>query len=223
MKGGHVLKIIVTSIFILLAPIETFAVASPDEAVPGAIVTLIDYAEFPKNWKVRGNEERVGEIYKIRLDGENRVLSANITGEPIRIFKKVSWNPFTHPVLTWKWRVLKWPEEPGASVDFYVSLDRDFMGIPVIIKYLWSDTLPVGTHKKGGFFSGTKVVIRSGSGVPEEWATESLNVLESYRETYETEPAHEAVGIGLLVSPGVEMEISEISALPAENPLEQPE
>lgn len=180
-------------------------------------VVLADYAEFPEGWKVRGDRGRVSEIYRVRAEGERRVLSARVTGKSIRIFKNVSWNPFTHPVLTWKWRVLSWAEGgPGASVDFYVSLGKDSLGIPTITKYVWSRDLEVGHRRGGGFFRPHEVVIRSGLSESGRWVVARLDALESFRHLHGRDPSREAVGVGLLVSPGVVMEISEISALPAE-------
>ena len=177
-------------------------------------ITLVDYAGFPGDWKIRGEAERLHKIYQVKIEGEERILSANVSGEPIRIFKKVSWNPFTHPVLAWRWRVHQWPEDPEASIDLYVSLYRDLIGIPTFIKYQWSRSLPVDTVIEGGFFRPAEVVIRSGPDDPGEWVTEEIDTLKSFRWIYETDPDSEAYGIGLLVSPGVEMEISEIMALP---------
>ena len=183
---------------------------------PAAPIILVDYGDFPEGWKVRGKRERVPQIYQIRTKGGRGILSAKVEGKPIRIFKKVSWNPFTHPILTWKWRVLSWPDDPEASVDFYVSLGRDTLGIPIIIKYVWSRSLPVGQQHGGGFFRAHEVVVRSGPAEPEKWIISRLNVLESFRYIHGRDPSHEAVGVGLLVSTGVEMEISGISALPEE-------
>ena len=177
-------------------------------------IMLVNYSDFPGNWKIRGDEERVLEVYQVKRGGDGPFLSSKVKGEPIRIFKKISWNPYTHPILTWKWRVHQWPSEGEASIYFYVSLDRDLLGIPTIIKYLWSDDLPVGSKKDGGFFRPTEVVIRSGKEKSGEWRTEKINALESFREVFQSDPDQEAVGIGLLVSTGVEVDISTIIALP---------
>lgn len=177
--------------------------------------TLVDYKGFPEGWDVRGKKERIPEVYQIKEQDNGRILSASVSGKSLRIFKKVSWNPFEYPILTWRWRVHRWPQEKEASIQFYVSLDRDLIGIPKIEKYVWSNTLPVGKERKGGFFSPYQKVIRSGSSDKGEWVTEHINVLEEFRKIHEADPAgQEAVGVGLLVSTGIEMEISEILALP---------
>jgi len=182
-------------------------------------ITIVDYSGFPEGWKIRGSEEEAREAYQVKQEGGRVILSAKISEKSIRIFKKVSWDPYTHPILTWRWRVLKWPEEPGASVDVYVSLDRDLLGIPTFVKYLWSDHLPVGTEKSGGFFSPSEVVIRSGGEFPGKWVTEEINVLEDFRRIYRGDPNQEAYGVGFLVSPGMEMELSEVVVLPRDEAL----
>jgi hypothetical protein len=188
--------------------------AAPGETPPGP-VRLVDYSKFPKDWKIKGSKKRAVEMYRMVREGDETVLEAKVTGDPIRIFKKVPWDPYTHPVLKWRWRVLRWPDEPGASVDVYVSIERDFMRIPTFVKYRWSDSDPLGTEHEGGTFSPPIVVIESGRDQPGRWIDESVNVFENYRRLRGSDPDHKAYGVGLVVSPGVEMEISEILAVPA--------
>ena len=177
-------------------------------------VKLVDYSTFPEDWKIRGDKRRAVEIYKMVKEENETVLAAKVSGEPVRIFKKVGWDPYTHPVLKWRWRVIRWPDEPGASIDVYVSIERDFMRIPTFVKYRWSDELPIGTEHEGGAFTPPVVVIRSGRDTPGEWVSEEVNVVENYRRLRKSDPDHEAYGVGFLVSSGVEMEISEIVAVP---------
>ena len=151
------------------------------------------------------------------MENGERILSVKVSGDPIRVFKKIAWDSFRYPVLTWRWKVLRWPEEQGASVDLYVSLHRDTFGIPSFVKYVWSDHLPVGTEKSGGFFRPSEVVVRSGLTALGEWTTEKIDVLESFRRIHGSDPDPEAYGIGLWVASGVEMEISEIVAQPGGN------
>ena len=208
----------VVLILVVLLPLIGMQAGAQDPGAKGPIepITIVNYSGFPEGWKIRGSEEEAREAYQVKQEGGQVILSAKILGESVRIFKKVPWDPFTHPVLTWRWRILKWPEEPGASVDVYVSLDRDLLGIPTFVKYLWSDSLPVGTEKSGGFFSPSEVVIRSGMESPGEWVTEEINVLEDFRRIYQGEPNEEAYGVGFLISAGMEMELSEVVAMPGD-------
>lgn len=174
---------------------------------------LVDYRGFPEGWDIRGDRARAQEVYTVREEATGRVLTANVAGEPIRIFKKIGWNPFTKPVLSWRWRVLQWPESEEAEIQLYVSLDRDLLGIPKIEKYIWTRKTPAGVVRKGGLFSANEMVIRSGPS--EGWVTEEINVLDLFRRFHGEDPAPRGVGIGLQVGTGIEMEISEVSALPA--------
>jgi len=142
-------------------------------------LTLLNYVSFPKDWRIRGEVEKAQKIYEVKAGGDGPILSADVSGESIRIFKKVKWNPYTHPILKWEWRVLRWPETLGSSVDLYVSIDRDTFGIPTFIKYIWSDNLEKGAQKDGGFFRPTELVIRTDRQGSENWVTEQINVLEA--------------------------------------------
>jgi hypothetical protein len=188
---------------------STFAQQEREPIAP----PLIDYRGFPEGWDIRGDRTRAQEVYTVREEAEGRILVANVAGEPIRIFKKIGWDPFSRPVLSWRWRVLQWPESEETEIQLYVSLDRDLLGIPKIEKYIWTRKGPAGVVRKGGLFSANEMVIRSGPS--EEWVAEEINVLDLFRRFHGEDPASKAVGIGLQVGTGIEMEISEVSALPA--------
>ena len=72
--------------------------------------------------------------------------------------------------------------------------------IPSSIKYVWSDTLPVGETFDSPHSSKTKVVVvRSGRSMIGKWVTEERNVLADYRGLFgEGENNPTAKGIALL-------------------------
>jgi hypothetical protein len=199
--------------FALLAPlasIDAFAEEKP------ASVVLEDFSNpdekgLPKGWIAQNENPDPAEVYEIKKEEDRFYLSAS--GRPNRIFKKIKWNPNEYPFLSWKWRMKNVPVDPKKErrASVYVSLDRDFFGIPKITKYLWSSLAPVGEEVSGGFFGASTIVVRSGAAQAGEWVTETINVLEDFKRLHDGQaPPDEAYGIGIMTS--IEAEFAEFIA-----------
>ncbi|MFQ5598275.1 MAG: DUF3047 domain-containing protein [Nitrospiria bacterium] len=181
----------------------------------GDSIVLEDFSShgangLPEGWKAQNENPKPAEVYKILKETDVSYLYAN--GRPNRIFKKMKWNPNEYPYITWRWRMVKVPDDPEKerSANLYVSLGTDLIGIPKITKYAWSSLKKAGSEVSGGFFRPTTIVLRSGSPQSGEWVTETLNVLEDYRRLHQEDPPTEAYGIGILTT--IEAEFAEIIA-----------
>ncbi|TKB76848.1 MAG: DUF3047 domain-containing protein [Nitrospira sp.] len=163
---------------------------------------------FPNGWKAQRNETKARQSYTIKSEPEGAYLSA--TNADQRVYKKVGWDPRTHPILIWRWRLTSAPAgaEPIASV--FASLDTDLMVIPVSTKYSWSASRAEGSVTEGGMFSGTEIVVQSGPNPLGQWVEERVNAYEDFKKIHNHEPAAEAWGVSLLAGPGVEVEFGSI-------------
>jgi len=94
--------------------------------------------------------------------------------------------------------------EPIAAI--YASLDVDLLFIPVFTKYVWSTTKPEGTLTEGGMFSGSEIVVQSGTKDLDQWFEERVNVYEDFKRIHKHEPAAKAWGISIVAGPGVEID-----------------
>jgi hypothetical protein len=139
-------------------------------------------------------------------------LSAKDAGQRIKK-KKIDWDPKAYPVLTWRWRLNKAAEgtEPLAAV--YASLDTDLLFIPVFTKYIWSAAKPEGTLTEGGMFSGSEIVVQSGTTSLGQWVEEKVNVYEDFKRIHQHEPAAKAWGISIIAGPGVEIDFGPMVAM----------
>ena len=124
--------------------------------------------------------------------------------------KHIDWDPRTHPVLKWRWRLHVVPEQTEFVAALFANLDTDLLVIPVSTKYIWSGTKPVGSVIDGGFFGAAEVVVRSGAQPLGEWVEEEVNAYEDFKEIHNHEPAPRAWGISLQSGPGVEIDFGAI-------------
>ena len=168
---------------------------------------------FPEGWEAQRSKVSAKETYRIRKENEVAFLEANDANQRVYT-KQISWNPKTHPVLTWRWRIRSVPDDADFIAAVYPSLDVDLMVIPVATKYVWSLKKEVGSVKEGGIFSSTEMVIRSGAEPIGEWIEEKINVYEDFKEIHQHEPAQKAWGISLLGGPGVEIDFGALEVHP---------
>ncbi len=178
-------------------------VLSGETQKPGDSLILEDFSKQEENglppiWKPQNANPAPSKAYEIKKNGEGFLLHAN--GKPNRIFKKMTWDPYEYPFITWKWRMLKVPNDPDKerNATVYVALGTDILGIPKLTKYAWSSNKAVGSEESGGIFRPTTIVIRSGQPASGEWVTETINVLEEHKRLHGEDPPHEAYGFGII-------------------------
>lgn len=173
-----------------------------------------DAEGFPLLWdhENQRSKSKGREAYKIWSENGADYLSAKDAGQRIKK-KKIDWDPKAYPVLTWRWRLNKASTgtEPLAAI--YASLDTDLLFIPVFTKYVWSATKPEGTLTEGGMFSGSEIVVQTGTNVVGEWFEERVNVYEDFKRLHQHEPAAKAWGISIMAGPGVEIDIGPMIAV----------
>lgn len=194
---------VVVVLFTLLFPLSSENVFSAE--TPASIV-LEDFSSpdeqgLPKGWIAQNKNPDPLQVYQIKQEGDRFYLSAS--GRPNRLFKKIQWNPNEYPFVSWRWRMKNVTVDPQKErrASIYISLDRDFFGIPVITKYLWSSLAPAGEEASGGFFGASTIVVRSGPAEAGEWITETINVVEDFKRLHKGKlPADDAYGIGIMTS-----------------------
>jgi hypothetical protein len=167
---------------------------------------------YPASWdhEYQRSHSKGRDAYKVQSEDGYNFLSVKDAGQRIKK-KKIDWDPKAYPVLTWRWRLNKASEgtEPLAAV--YASLDTDLMFIPVFTKYIWSATKPEGTVTEGGMFSGSEIVVQTGTQVG-QWVEEKVNAYEDFKRIHQHEPAPKAWGISIIAGPGVEIDFGPMVA-----------
>lgn len=171
---------------------------------------------FPSFWdhENQRSQSKGRDAYKVQSEDGANFLSAKDAGQRIKK-KKIDWDPKAYPVLTWRWRLNKAATgtEPLAAI--YASLDVDLLFIPVFTKYVWSATKPEGTLTEGGMFSGSEIVVQSGTKVIGQWFEERVNVYEDFKRLHQHEPAAKAWGISIIAGSGVDIDFGPMTAVSA--------
>lgn len=178
------------------------------------VVVLEDFQHpdedaFPQGWEGSRSKVTAKEAYSIHKEGETAFLKGK--GANQRVYTKhIIWDPKTHPILRWRWRIHSVPENTEFIAAVFANLDLDYLFIPVSTKYVWSGTREKGDVKDGGIFSAAEVVIRSGNGPIGEWIEEEVNAYQDFKDIHNHDPAPQAWGISLQSGPGVEVDFGSI-------------
>jgi hypothetical protein len=168
---------------------------------------------FPSNWEHESqrSQSKGRDAYKVQTENGVNFLAAKDAGQRIKK-KKIDWDPKALPVLTWRWRLQKATTDTEPIAAIYASLDIDLMFIPVFTKYVWSATKPEGTLTEGGMFSGSEIVVQSGTKEVGQWFEERVNVYEDFKRIHRHEPAAKAWGVSIIAGPGVEIDFGSMVA-----------
>ena len=166
--------------------------------------------DLPTGWKYPNGKKlvwlqpehmRPNERFYVVEEGNNKFLRAFSKGEAVHLTMAnepdgFDWNLKTHPRIAWDWRAQKLP--PGARED-KSKLNDSGLGLyvffkftgglikkPMVIKYSYSSTLPVGTILKQDKMR--VIVVASGEEELGEWMKMERNVVEDYRRVFDQEP-----------------------------------
>jgi hypothetical protein len=131
--------------------------------------------------------------YKIQKEGENHYLAAQIKGDAVNFGRKAiikrrgresNANLRLYQKLRWRWRIHNLPsgsDERESDTNDSAAAMRLVFGTNLSaksLKYIWSETLPVGTiiKSRGQYV----IVLRSGKENLGKWVWEEVNAYEDY-------------------------------------------
>ena len=164
-----------------------------------------EVGKFPSGW-VSEDQKNMTKVYSVQAEGEEKFLHADAKDLSVLISSERKWDIKDYPILRWRWRAVIFPtgsnEQIKSGDDSVLGLYVVFSGRPFVtaIKYVWSDTLPVGMAFDSPYSSGTKIiVVRSGRALAGAWVTEERNVLSDYEQSFGKGEKHAvAQGIAIL-------------------------
>lgn len=148
---------------------------------------------FPTKWRARNNDAQ--KIYLVENEAGNHFLRARADRQGIQIALEHAIDPTRQPHLRWHWRVHKFPrgadervgDKHDAAAQVYVVFDNSYF--PRVLKYIWSETLPAGSHFKHPLYPrGYVIVLRSGPIEPGKWHAEEVNYHQDYKRLFGSEP-----------------------------------
>lgn len=171
-----------------------------------AIVLGID---LPK-WFPFGTEKALAEweekifkgkvVYLVKGTDLDGYLAAYSKEAASGMFYRVQFDPKDKPMVSWKWKVLKFPSKTNAGavgareIDdyptrFYVIFPGCLFPFTKTLEYVWDKNLPEGTVLTSPYHQNIKIiVVESGEENLGRWVFEEQNVGDDFRRIFGGEP-----------------------------------
>lgn len=151
-------------------------------------------------------------IYKVEQDTLNGSLHAISLGSASAIFYKMKehFRAEDYPYLSWRWKVLKFPDQEklkkrrGIERDdyaarVYVIFPSFFILSSKVLEYVWDEVAPVETISDSPYSSNIKLIVaESGRDKLGEWVLEERDILRDYRRAFGSDPALRVGAVALM-------------------------
>ena len=161
-----------------------------------------------KEWQEKIFKGRV--LYAVNLETKEGYLTAYSKSSSSGIFNMLSFNPNKTPMVSWKWKVVKFPdkdkkegkrgestwiEKDDYAVRFYIIFPGICFTTTKSLEYIWDKELPKGTIMTSPYFKNIKlIVLESGEKDLGNWVSEERNVYEDFRNAFGKEHKPKSAG-----------------------------
>jgi len=167
----------------------------------------IAWFEFNKKSALAGWEEKIFKgrvIYSVKEDKQGGYLDAYSKNAASAILHWVKFNPIEQPMVSWKWKVVKFPdrkrgiyaegtwlEKDDYAARFYIIFPRFPFFRFQCLEYIWDKDLPKGTILTNPYFKNLKIVVaESGAENLGKWVSEERNVYEDFKKIFGRNPGN---------------------------------
>lgn len=146
--------------------------------------------------------------YTLMKYGRNGYVEALSEKACSALYYKLAFKLKDYPLLTWRWRVLKFPDRSNATTekerDDYAA--RVYVIFPFLsfssskfMEYVWSEDLPVGTIQKSPEGDNIRIIVaRSGKVEETQWVVENRDVYKDYLNAFGTKPTRSVGAIAIM-------------------------
>lgn len=165
-------------------------------------------------WQEKVFKNRV--LYAVEMERKGGYLSAKSEKACSGLFYKIRFNPKEFPIISWQWKVMRFPEKPAsitagtAEKDGWIEKDDYAARVYIVfpswnfiwtqsIEYIWDEHLPEGTIITSPYFRNIKLmVIESGKKNMGQWVFEKRNIYEDYKKAFGRPPSLSVGAVALM-------------------------
>lgn len=171
---------------------------------------------FSEEYSLKEWEEKVFKgkvVYRIEKDQPLSYVRATSNSAASALYYKIKLDAKTkHPLVSWKWRVEKFPRKKGPESldtaredDFaarvYVIFPAAFITNSRVLEYLWAEKLPAGMTGTSPYSKNIKlIVLKSGPAGPGEWFSEERDILTDYMKMFGRSPEYNIGAVAFMTN-----------------------
>ncbi|MFC1666565.1 DUF3047 domain-containing protein [Candidatus Omnitrophota bacterium] len=171
---------------------------------------LFDEEDSLTEWQEKIFKNRV--LYTVEPAQKLKHLSAKSQEACSGLFYRINFDAKKFPMISWYWKVRKFPEKDTVSEDkggwiekddyaarVYVIFPRLHFTKTKSIEYIWHQTLPKETIMTSPYFRNIKlIVVESGRENMDRWVFEERNIYEDYKKAFDKVPSSKVGAIALM-------------------------
>lgn len=167
----------------------------------------VAWFRFDKKNSLDGWEEKIFKsrvVYSIKRDKTGGYLNAYSKNAASGMLYWLKFNPRQNPYVSWKWKVVKFPEKkkaPGAgsgwlekddyAARFYIIFPRFPFFRVQCLEYIWDKDLALGTVLTNPSFSNLKIIVaESGEKKQGQWVQIERNIDEDFKKVFGSRPGN---------------------------------
>ncbi|MFH1441805.1 MAG: DUF3047 domain-containing protein [Candidatus Omnitrophota bacterium] len=174
--------------------------------IPEAVFKGVAWFKFDDQNGLAGWQEKIfkGRVfYNLKKSDSNGYLDAYSDNAASGIFHWLKFNLKNDPMVSWKWKVIKFPEKKGGPVAqtdnwieqddyaarFYVIFPRFPFFKLKALEYVWDKDLPKETVLQNPKFKNLKIIVaESGEKNKGKWVTVERNVYDDFKRVFAQDP-----------------------------------
>lgn len=188
-------------------------VAAP--ALPKYPMTLVSWFQFSDAGALNDWEEKVFKgrvLYTVEKYDTLSFVQAKSDASASALYYKVDLDPQKAPIISWRWRVEKFPEkskpenlESQDEHDFaarvYVIFPTFFVMNSKVLEYIWAKDLPAGTRGTSPYSRHIKLmVLETGPAKKGEWRAEERDIIADYIKAFGEPPSKDIGAISFMTN-----------------------
>jgi hypothetical protein len=151
-------------------------------------------------WQEKVFKNRV--LYVVKPKEEGGYLLAKSQKSCSALLYKIKLDPKKFPMISWKWKIIKFPQKSGGEYAKGGWLEKDDYAARVYvifsswifthikcIEYVWDENMAEGTIITSPYLHNIKlIVVESGKKSTNQWAFEERNIYADYKRAFGRTP-----------------------------------
>lgn len=199
MENSSKKKYLLVSVFVLALAIILAGIFGLPKKIYYALIkkekiTVIKLFSFSsedsiKEWDKKVFNDKVD--YRVESQNEESYIHAISNCSCSALYSKLKLDVYNKLYMSWKWKVLKFPDKKSAdnlsSVkedDFaarvYVIFPALFFSNSKVLEYIWAKDLKVGTIASSPYSDNIKIIVAESGPKDGSWVTEDRNIYRDY-------------------------------------------
>ncbi|MBI4974869.1 MAG: DUF3047 domain-containing protein [Candidatus Omnitrophica bacterium] len=179
-------------------------------------VALVKWFPFSEDNSLKEWEEKIFKgkvVYRIEKDQSLSYVRATSERSASALYYKIKLDSKKRePVISWKWRVEKFPaktrpenletkDEDDFAARVYVIFPAKFFTKSKVLEYLWAEQLPVGLVGTSPYSKNIKLIVAESCPDKQNgWRTQERDIISDYLKVFGRKPEYDIGAVAFMTN-----------------------